>query len=208
MVPFGGSVTGFGCPGKIDLLLGVDVFVAVPCHGRQSGPPASPIAFETHFDWILDGSTLSCSPSEQVTTHYTLCVSGDELLRKFWEVQENSPSDSNLTPEEQKVIQYFRASHSRQPNGRFVVPLLKKENIKQLGESRFQALRFLSLERSLRSKGQFDRFGEVIQEYFDLGHAEVVPAEDLTNPPSEVAYACGKQSQAPPQRFVLFLMLL
>jgi hypothetical protein len=180
---------GFGCPGKIDALLGVDVFVEVLCHGRRSGPPGSPIAFETHLGWVLAGSILSCSPNEHVTTHHTLCVSGDELLRKFWEVEENPCSGSNLAPEEQKALQHFKVSHSRQPNGRFVVPLPKKENAKQLGESRSHALRrFLSLERSLRYKGQFDKFGEVILEYFDLGHAEIVPAEDLTKPPSEVFY--------------------
>ena len=67
--------------------------------------------------------------------------------------------------------------------------LPKKETAKQLGESRSQALRrFLSLECNLHSKGQFNKFGEVIQEYFDLGHAEIVPAEDLTKPPSQVFY--------------------
>jgi hypothetical protein len=144
-----------------------------------------------HLGWVLAlalaSSILSCSPHEHVTTHYTLCVSGDELLRKFWEVEENPRSGSNLA--EQKALQHFKISHSRQPNGRFVVPLPKKENAKQLGESRSHALRrFLSLERSLHYKGQFEKFGEVIQEYFDLGHAEIVPTEDLTKPPSEVFY--------------------
>ena len=32
----------FGSPGKIDLLLGVDVYVDVLLHGRWSGPPNSP----------------------------------------------------------------------------------------------------------------------------------------------------------------------
>ena len=69
------------------------------------------------------------------------------------------------------------------------MPLPKKDETKQLGESRSLALRrFLSLERSLHAKGQFEKVGKVIQEYFDLGHAEMVPAGDLTKPPSEVFY--------------------
>ena len=180
---------GFGRPGKIDLLLGVDIFVDVLCHGRRFGPPGSPVAFETHFGWVLAGSTHSCSPSEQVATHHVLCVSGDELLRKFWEVEETPLSGSNLTPEEKKVVQHFSDNHSRRPNGRFVVPLPRKEDDKQLGESRSLALRrFLSLERSLRFKGQSMKFGEVIQEYFDLGHAEIVPPEDLSKSTSQVFY--------------------
>ena len=38
---------GFGLPGRIDILLGVDVFVDVLRHGRRSGPPGSPAALET-----------------------------------------------------------------------------------------------------------------------------------------------------------------
>ena len=40
---------GFGQPSRIDMLLGVDVFVDVLCHGRRSGPPDSPTALETEF---------------------------------------------------------------------------------------------------------------------------------------------------------------
>ena len=88
-----------------------------------------------------------------------------------------------------RIQSYSRREEGRRPNGRFVVPLPKKENNKLLGESRSQALRrFLSLERSLRFKGQSEKFGEVIQEYFNLGHAEIIPAEDLSKPPSQVFY--------------------
>ena len=85
--------------------------------------------------------------------------------------------------------QHFDATHSRKPNGKFVVPLHKKEDVKPLGESRYQVLKqFLSLERSLHTKHHFDKFSEVIQEYIVLGHAELVPADDLNKPPSKVYY--------------------
>ena len=42
---------GFGAPGKIDLLLGVEVFVEVMCHGRRIGVIGSSIALETEFGW-------------------------------------------------------------------------------------------------------------------------------------------------------------
>ena len=58
--------------------------------------------------------------------------------------------------------------------------------------------RFLSLERSLSSKGKFKIVDEVIQEYFELGHTELVPIADLNKPPSQVFYlpihAVQKQS--------------
>ena len=70
-----------------------------------------------------------------------------------------------------------------------MVPLPKKLDAKPIGESRSQAVRrFLSLERSLNSKAQFREVNTVMQEYFDLGHAEPVPVEDLSRDPSKVFY--------------------
>ena len=37
---------GFGQPGRIDILLGVDMFIDVLRHGRRSGPPGSPTALD------------------------------------------------------------------------------------------------------------------------------------------------------------------
>ena len=39
----------FGHPGRIDILLGVDIFTQVLLHGRRIGPPGSPVAFEMVF---------------------------------------------------------------------------------------------------------------------------------------------------------------
>ncbi len=40
---------GFGEPGKIDVLLGADVLL----HGRRTGSPGTPTAFETICGWVL-----------------------------------------------------------------------------------------------------------------------------------------------------------
>ena len=180
---------GFGCPGKIDLLLGVDVFVDVILHGRRSGLPGTPLAFETCFGWVLAGSAEACSPASQVTTCHIMCTTGDDMLRKFWEVQESPMSETSLSPEEKSAVQHFKVNHSRTEGGRFVVPLPRKENCKPLGESRSQAVRrFLSLERTLHSKNQFGAFRAVMNEYLELGHAESVPQDDLNKAPSKVFY--------------------
>ena len=50
----------FGRPGRIDILLGIDIFVEVLLHGRRIGSPDSPIAFETEFGWVLAGRTNRC----------------------------------------------------------------------------------------------------------------------------------------------------
>ena len=47
---------------------------------------------------------------------------------------------------------------------------------------------FLSLKRSLHSKNDLSAFDNVMQEYFDLCHAEPVPAADLEKPEKDVFY--------------------
>lgn len=180
----------FGCPGRIDLLLGVDVYADVVLHGWRSGPPGSPVAFETMFGWVLAGRTATkVSTSLSVATHHVSVISGDDLLRKFWEIEESPRDPSNLSPDERSVVQHFKDTHIHSNEGRFVVALPKKSPSKVLGESRSQAVtQFLSLERSLHSKNQFQEFSNVMEECFEMKHAEPVPAVDLQKPPNEVFY--------------------
>ena len=180
---------GFGCPGKLDMLLGIDIFVEAILHGRRIGPTGTPMAFETHFGWVLAGSTESCSPVSEITACHISCATGDDLLKKFWETEESPLSEPALNPEERSAIQHFKANQTRAENGRFIVPLPRKENVKLLGESRAQAVRrFLSLERNLHARNQFEEFGAVMEEYFKLGHAEAVPQQDFEKPPCQVFY--------------------
>ena len=86
-------------------------------------------------------------------------------------------------------MKLFDAHHHRSEDGTFVVPLPKTSHPLILGESRSQAVRcFLSLECSLNQKNRFQEFQNVMQEYFDLGHAELVPNTDMDEAPS--IYQC------------------
>ena len=179
----------FGTPGRIDILLGVDVFTSALLHGRRIGPSGTPAAFETVFGWVLAGSTNQPTPGSVVTSHHTLATTEDDLLRQFWEIEENVNPETNLSPEEKSVVQHFNQNHYRSTDGRCVVPLPKKPHAPLLGESRSHAVRrFLSLERALRSKGEFEDFDAVIREYFELQHAEPVPTPDLDKPQHRVFY--------------------
>ena len=116
-------------------------------------------------------------------------MTGDDLFRKFWEIEEFPNDQSYLTPEERLVVQHFKDNHSQSEDGRFIVPLPKKPHAKSLGESRSQAVRrFLSLEQSLHAKEQFDEFDSVMNEYFEIGHAELVPLDDLEKSSQDVFY--------------------
>ena len=91
-------------PGRIDILLGVGIFVKVIRHGRQMGPRNTPTALNTDFGWILAGSTGAQTDTMLVSTHLTSVVTGvagDDFLRRLWEVEEKTVVNCTLTVEEQ-----------------------------------------------------------------------------------------------------------
>ena len=176
----------FGQPGRVDVLLSVDIFVNVLLQGRLVVPPGSPIALNTEFGWVLAGGN---ELSNHNIVHHVVTVSGDDLIQRFWEVEEHQSTDLALTPDERFVIDHFKANHSIDDDGRFVVPLPRKTNPPLLGESKSSAVkRYLSLERSLNSKGKSKEFHAVMEEYLKFGHAELVPVADLQKPDYESFY--------------------
>ena len=116
----------FGRPGKIDLLLGVDVFTEALLHGQRVGVPGSPIAFETVFGWVLAGPTSNHTPESIVASHHTLVITSDDFLQRFWEIEEETKPELNVSPEEKSIVNHLEETHHRTPDERFVVPLPKK----------------------------------------------------------------------------------
>ena len=179
----------FNSPGRIDLLLGVDIYVESLLHGRRTGPPGSPVALKTIFGWVLAGKTSSNNSCHVTSHHVSTSLTDDDILRRFWEIEELTPNKSSPSIEDQSVLNHFKNTHCQNQKGRFIVPLPRCTNIGPLGESRSQAVRrFMMLERSLLRKAQHAQMDSVMREYLDLGHAEQVPVEDLKKPPNEVFY--------------------
>ena len=179
----------FDTPGRIDLLLGVDVYVDSLLHGRRTGPPGSPVAFKTIFGWVLAGRTHSEVTHHIMSHHTSTSLTNDDILRRFWEIEESPPNETSLSIEDQSVVNHFKESYRQSKEGRFIVPLPRRPGVKPLGESRSQAVRrFTMLEHSLLKKNQHTKLDAVMREYLDLGHAELVPIEDLKKPQTEVFY--------------------
>ena len=141
------------------------------------------------FGWVLAGKTGDLAIPSNTTSHHVTTISGDDVLRKFWEIEECPQDAQNYSPEERVVVCHFAENNIKNKNGRFVVPLPKNPSSKPLGKTRSTAVRrFLSLERSVHAKNQFVEFAAMMNKYVDLKHAELVPATDLKKPPQETFY--------------------
>ena len=91
----------FSRPGKIDLLLGIEIFTEVLRQGLRSGPPGLPVAIETEFGWVIAGKLDSLFTSP-LSNHAT--VTTDEILQRFWEVEEHPRDHANISAEEKMVV--------------------------------------------------------------------------------------------------------
>ena len=205
--------SNFNISKSIDILLGVDVYQEILKPGLILGPKGTPAAQDTIFGWILFGST-SLTPNDESATHQattTFVVTTqpkcEEILQKFWTLEEVPKTKSTLSPIERLVVEHYAHHHRREKDGRFLVRLPFKPNSTPFGKSQPQALkRFLSLERRLHHLNLYDKYAMVVHEYFTSEHAEKVPVSELDKPPSETFYlphhAVHKDSTTTPMRVV------
>jgi len=161
----------------IDLLIGADLYTELIVSGVRKGDCGQPVAQKTIFGWILSGSTSASGNFRRVTAQ--ICASGqslDQLLRKFWEIEE-IPRQTFLTPDEQQCEDHFRYTHSRDSDGRYVVRLPFKHSPPiDIGESRTSASRILySMTQRLKDHTQLEtEYREFLHEYENLGHMRAV----------------------------------
>ena len=85
----------------------MEIFTEVLRQGRRTGPPGTPLAIDTEFGWVLAGKVSVPTPTQNITSYHAT-VTTDEILQKFWEVEENPKDHVNLSIEERMVVQHFR----------------------------------------------------------------------------------------------------
>lgn len=167
----------FDCPGRIDFLLGADLYNKIFEEGFQVRHTAGlPSAFETTLGWIFIGTS---SQSPLSVSRMCLTVSSEpslnRLLHRFWEIEEPVVLPEPFT-EEQKCEDHFCRSTTRDTKGRYSVTFPFKTNPDVLGDSRAMALsRFFNLERKLQTESElYDEYRTFMQEYLLLGHMKPV----------------------------------
>lgn len=162
---------------RIDLILGADLMAQILLPGTKIGTPDEPIAQNTHFGWMLIGKIESPLNALHIRCHHAM-IDTESLLKGFCEV-EAVPERSPYSDEELWCESFFKQTHTRQPNGRYIVRLPFKFHFNPnvtLGKSHQLALnRFLQLERRFqRHPDKWNRYREGIEEYFQLD--QITPA--------------------------------
>ena len=181
-------------PGRIDILLGADMTPKIMSKQLlRNGLPSQPIAQATHFGWVVSGPVNTLDPYAVTPTsnyHQTPILQTDSqlepLVKRFWQSEEPEPEETPVSTIEETAAGHFAETVKYIPaKSRYEVTLPKFSIMDTLGDSYSQALsRFLSNEKSIIRRNFWKAFQQVIIEYFNLGHAEEVPPDELNNHPN------------------------
>ena len=183
-------------PGTVDILLGQDVWDDIFLDGRIKGPRGTPSAWHSVFGWVISGlhepdhTPSSLAASAQVVASTAANIVSDNLITKFWYLEEPPKSDKVFTPEEKRVESHYDHTHRYiEEEGRYEVTLPRTLASKTLGNSKDQALsRVKGNEKSIIRKGRYEPFQSVMAEYLEMGHSKPVSEENKTLPDSDVYY--------------------
>ncbi|XP_073949064.1 uncharacterized protein [Choristoneura fumiferana] len=173
----------FGHPGRIDMLLGVEVCAEILKERIVRGPPGTPCAQDTSFGWILFGNVRQEYGNEEIITmHHQINL--DNMLKNMWELE--ASGKRALTAEERFCEKSYYNTHSRSNEGRYIVKLPMKSEQPQAtqGGTRTIALKRLhQLERRLEKNSDLKKqYSDVIEDYINMNHMEQVPEGELSNP--------------------------
>jgi hypothetical protein len=164
----------FHIPGRIDLLIGVDLFDEIFTGDKRKLGEGLPTAHSTIFGWVVMGHSPVTSRGYQ-NAHLVSSNSRLELaLNRFW-ADEEAPATPILDPEDIACEKHFVDTHSRDTSGKFIVRLPFKVEHKQLGETRPAALkRFHNLERKLMKEPRLrELYVEFMRDYKEAGHMQL-----------------------------------
>ncbi|XP_026829830.1 uncharacterized protein LOC113563037 [Ooceraea biroi] len=172
----------------IDVLLGADVYADILVDGLRRGDVQQPVAQNTSLGWLLSGafrpsSSAHCSSFSSLSCSLQ-CSAEEELsgiVRRFWEQEEVPSVVTSLSKEELECEEYFVRTHSRQPDGRYVVRLpISSPQLPDLSRTRRAAERLLRhMERRFIKDTRFhSHYVDFLLQYEDLGHMTRVPVAD------------------------------
>ncbi|XP_055623360.1 uncharacterized protein LOC129766789 [Toxorhynchites rutilus septentrionalis] len=180
----------FAKPQKIDMVIVAQLFFSLLVEGQiqvdPMSPESQPVLQRTLLGWIVSGPVSTGTAFRDSGRVAMLCTTDDldQQLTRFWEV-ENCPRNRGLSKKELCCEDHFSKTTIRDKSGRFVVRLLKKENmLSQVGDSQISAFRrFQWMQRRfIKSRELKEQYSDFMTEYIALDHmAPVITSEDTKN---------------------------
>ncbi|XP_054276611.1 uncharacterized protein LOC128995618 [Macrosteles quadrilineatus] len=179
----------FDKPAPIDVLIGADLFASSVKGQFLSLGENMPVAIDTIFGYALLGSTPVASTCKNsfhglVTLLTTNSLDLHTSIQQFWAVEE-PPLTSKQSLAEEKCEKHFVSTHSRTPEGRFIVSLPFSDDPSTLGNSSKMAKSlFWSLENKFRSNPDFkETYVDFMRDYLSSGHMTLCQSPRLKNNP-------------------------
>ena len=173
-----------------DILLGMDLLpsiCAMTCPVRRVDKL---LVMDTQLGHIIGVAPAFDQPRPiQICNINLPPVNPGSGLSKFWEMEEEPTKPAALTMDQQKAVDHFNKTQRQDSDSRYTLSLPRRLPTVTLSQSRDQAIhRLISNERPLQRKGKLDKFQAGVVEYFSMGHASVIPEEDLKKPVAESFY--------------------
>lgn len=188
----------FDLPANIDILIGAEYFHDIYDGQRIKLGPGLPTALHSVFGWILTGAIESDAGVPPPNTSSLLAATRtlDEQVKRFWEVEE-PPHAPIPVPEDEICERMYTDLTYREPDGRYVVPILIKDRDCALGDSYPSALsRLLNIEKKLSRHSQLKSdYIDFMREYENLNHMELTPASP-TNKSYLIPHHCVLRPQS------------
>lgn len=182
----------FNKPGAVDLLLGTQVFYRLLLVGQIQLENA-PTLQKTHLGWVVAGSFSSPAARAPTLAHignlkpplnyqsYVVSSSQtslNEIVERFWKMENCLSEETSLSEEEQYCEYYFEKTTTRcTKTNKFIVRLPFKTDPSTLGKSFDIARKRLSFlnNKLSRNKDLEDEYTKFMTEYIELHHMDSVP---------------------------------
>ncbi|XP_022824802.1 uncharacterized protein LOC111355253 [Spodoptera litura] len=156
------------------MLLGAEIYSQILQNGFKKAPDGSTVAQATSLGWILSGTVTSASQNTSNITVMHTQLGDDEILKKFWELERepNHIKKHLLTEEESRCEEIFKATTTREKDGRYVVnlPFKSEDPSCQYGDTKKAAIkRFYTLETKFAKDTQLkEKYADVTLKHYKL----------------------------------------
>ena len=171
-------------PAAIDLLIGADLHPQIMCKQLiRTGMEGEPMAQATEFGWVISGPATSLQSANLAIPAIHAAVQPEDitfnsLFKRFLDAEETPDEAETVLSHQEQQAELHYSNHTMylSDSPRYQVTLPKKLDLFPLGDSKKQAVnRFHSNENSLDRRKIRSVFNGVMNQYFEMGHAEVIP---------------------------------